>query len=81
MRGNRVLVATEDQSVTEYASGIIGVEREAPAVMGTIVACGDVQDVKLDQVVLFPPEAGQEMEYEGQRYLVLEERELIAVWE
>lgn len=81
MRGHRVLVAPQEQSVTEYASGIVGIEDDAPAVMGTVVACGDVQDVKLDQVVLFPPEAGQEMEYEGQRYLVLDENELIAVWE
>lgn len=76
-----MLVATEDQSVTEFASGIIGIEDYAPSVMGTVVACGDVRDVKLDQVVLFPPEAGQELEYEGQRYLVLDENELIAVWE
>ncbi len=76
-----MLVATEDQSVTEYASGIVGIESYAPSVMGTVVACGDVVDVKLDDVVLFPPEAGQELEHAGQRYLVLTEDELIAVLE
>jgi co-chaperonin GroES (HSP10) len=49
--------------------------------MGTIVACGDVQAVKLEDVVLFAPEAGQEVEYQDQRYLVLTEDELIAVLE
>lgn len=81
MRGNRVLVATEDQSVTEHASGIVIVEDHAPSVMGTIVACGDVRDVQIEDVVLFPPEAGQELEHEGQRYLILTEDELIAVLE
>lgn len=76
-----MLVEPEDQSVTEHASGLVVIDDYAPSVMGTIVACGDVQDVKIDQVVLFPPEAGQEMEYEGQRYLVLTEDELIAVLE
>lgn len=81
MRGNRVLVAPEDQSVTEHESGLVLVEDYAPSVMGTIVACGDVQDVREGNVVLFPPEAGTELEYQDQRYLVLTEEELIAVLE
>lgn len=81
MRGNRVLVAPEDQSVTEFASGLVGIESYAPSVMGTVVACGAVQAVKLDDVVLFAPEAGQEVEYQDRRYLVLTEDELIAVLE
>jgi len=81
VRGNRVLVQPEDQSVTEHGSGIVMIEDHAPSVMGTIVACGDVQDVVLGNVVLFPPEAGQELEYQDQRYLMLREDELIAVLE
>ena len=63
------------------ASGLVGIESYAPSVMGTVVACGDVQAVKLDDVVLFAPEAGQEVEYQDRQYLVLTEDELIAVLE
>lgn len=81
MRGHRVLVRPEDQSVTEHASGLVVIEDYAPSVMGRIVACGDVQGVREGDVVLFPPEAGQELEFQDRRYLVLTEDELIAVWE
>lgn len=81
VRGNRVLVAPEDQSVTEHASGVVIVEDHAPSVMGTIVAVGDVREVAVGNVVLFPPEAGHELEYQAQRYLVFSEDELIAVLE
>jgi co-chaperonin GroES (HSP10) len=81
VRGNRVLVKPEDQSVTERDSGIVTIEHYAPEVIGTIVACGDVVDVKVDDVVLFPPSAGQVVEHENERYLVLTEDELIAVLE
>ena len=81
VRGDRVLVETVDQSTTEHASGIVSIEAYRPDVMGTIVACGDVRDVQVGDVVLFPPSAGQVLEYDGQRYLVLAEDELIAVLE
>lgn len=76
-----MLVRPEDQSVTEHASGLVIIEDYAPSVLGTIVACGDVRDVSDGDVVVFPPEAGTELEYQDQRYLVLTEAELIAVLE
>lgn len=79
VRGKRVLVRTEDQSVTERPSGLVLVEAYAPDVVGTVVACGDVQDVALGDVVLFPADAGLPLEYDGLSYLVLAEEELIAV--
>lgn len=79
--GNRVLVKAEDQSVTERDSGIVTIESYAPEVIGTIVAVGDVRDVKVDDVVLFSPEAGQVLDHDHARYLVLAEDELLAVVE
>lgn len=79
--GPRVLVKAEDQSVTERASGLVTIESYAPEVVGTIVAVGDVCDVQVNDVVLFSPEAGQVLDYGRDRYLVLSEDELLAVWE
>ena len=82
VRGPRVLVQMADQSEYEHASGIIAIQAHEPGVIGTVIACGDrVTDVKVDDVVLFTPGAGQEMELNGQRYLVLDEDEVLLIWD
>lgn len=81
MTGSRVLVKTEDQTEHQNASGVIVVESYAPEVIGTVISCGDVRDVKPGDVVLFAPQAGSLMELQGSRYLVLHEDEILAVWD
>lgn len=81
MLGCRVLVAAEDQSLYERPDGLVIVESYAPDVLGTVVAHGDVAEVGIGDVVVFPPSAGQVMEYDGRRYLVMDESELLAVLE
>lgn len=82
VRGQRVLIRAEDQKETTTASGLIAVSHHAPDVIGTVIAVGsDVVDVNPGDVVLFPPEAGQVMEYGGERYLVLVEDEIVARWD
>jgi co-chaperonin GroES (HSP10) len=81
VRGSRVLVRTEDQSEHQNASGVIIVENYAPEVIGTVIACGDVTEVKPGDVVLFSPQAGREMEWGGTKYLVLDEDEILLVWD
>jgi chaperonin GroES len=80
MTGDRVLVRTEHQQEHTHASGVIVVESHAPEVIGTVISCGEVSEVKPGDTVLFAPEAGALMEYHGSRYLVLHEDELLAVW-
>ena len=80
MTGSRVLVRAEDQKEHQQANGIIVVESYAPEVIGTVISCGAVRDVKAGDVVLFAPEAGTVMDLDGYRYLVLEEDEILAVW-
>ena len=79
IRGDRVIVKAAPPP-TEH-NGLFLPDSYAPDVMGTVIACGDVQDVKPDDVVIFPPSAGKVLEYEQARYLVLHEDELIAVVE
>jgi co-chaperonin GroES (HSP10) len=82
VRGPRVLIRPEDQGETTRDSGLIAVTHYAPDVIGTVIAVGDrVVDVNPGDVVLFAPEAGQVMEFGGDKYLVLYEDELLAVWD
>lgn len=81
MIGTRVLVRPEDQTEHTNKSGVIIVEAYAPEVIGTVIACGEVTEVNPGDVVLFAPEAGREMEWGGQTYLVLDEDEILAVWD
>lgn len=82
VRGNRVLVAPEHQAEHQNASGVIVVESYAPEVIGRVIAIGsEVRDVKPDDVVLFPPQAGREMEFGGTTFLILDEDEILLVWD
>lgn len=79
IRGDRVIVKAAPQP-TEI-NGLYVPDSYAPDVIGTVIACGDVRDVQVDDVVIWPPSAGQVLEYENERYLVLREAELLAVVE
>ena len=80
VRGDRVIVKPETPK--EYQQGsIVVLDQDAPDVMGVVIACGDVMDVAVDDIVIFPPSAGQVLEYAGERYLVLRESELLGVFE
>lgn len=82
MFGARVLVKAEKQDEYTQQSGLILVESYAPEVIGRVVAIGDdVIEVKPDDVVLFTPQAGREMEFNGVSYLILDEDEILAKWE
>lgn len=81
VRGPRVLVRAEEQGEHQNPSGVIVIEQYSPEVIGTVIACGDVEDVKVGDVVLFTPEAGRECEWNGTRYLVLDEDEILLVWD
>ncbi len=81
MIGDRVIVQTEDQSVSERPSGIVTIEDYAPNVIGRVVACAEGLDVKTGDVVIFPPSAGQVLAWNGAEHLVLGSDEILAVYE
>ena len=80
VRGNRVLVQAVDQSITSE-NGLFVLHYYAPDVMGTIIAAGTVLDVSVGDVVIFPPSAGQVVEFNDTRYLSMTEDEILAVVE
>src|SRR5687768_16426888 len=79
--GARVLVKAEDQKEHQAPSGVIMIESYAPEVIGTVISCGDCSEVNPGDVVLFSPASGREMELQGSKYLVLDETEILAVWD
>lgn len=79
-RGDRVIVKAETPKIYQQGS-IYVADQYAPDVMGIVVACGEVEEVKVDDVVIFPDTAGQRLDYEGERYIVLRESEVLAVVE
>ena len=81
VRGPKVLVQVDAPTETVTPSGIIAVESHNPGVIGTVVAAGTVREVKAGDIVLFPPEAGQPLDWQAHTYLVLDEDELIAIWD
>jgi len=89
--GDRVLVEPIAQP-TETDSGIVLVETLPPEQMGTVKqighgpACPDcgrvcASDVRINDVVVFPPSAGQELVIEGTRYVLVRQEELLGVVE
>jgi co-chaperonin GroES (HSP10) len=81
MTGSRVLVRAENQQEHQHQTGVIVVESYAPEVIGTVISCGDVREVKPGDVVLFAPQSGTVMDVCGSRYLVLHEDEILAKWD
>ena len=82
MTERRVLVQMELQKEHQMPSGVIAVESHEPGVIGTVIAVGpEVVDVKPDDVVLFTPGAGEDLEMDGVHYLIVSEDDVIATWD
>ena len=82
MLGDRLLVQLEIKHEHTLESGVIALQSYDPGVIGTVVNVGpDVVDVKTGDVVLFAPESGRTMEIDHVEYLVLDETDVLAVWD
>lgn len=82
--GERVIVEIErrkDQHESKTPSGLILIENYAPNRAGWVVACKESAPVKPDDVVIFSPESGQTLEVGDRNYLILDEDEILAVYE
>lgn len=82
--GERVLIKAINQQEHETASGLYTVEHHAPEVIGTVMEVGDGvchADFAVGNMVLFSPLAGQVMDHDGERFVVLEQDEILAVFD
>ncbi|OYT15035.1 MAG: co-chaperone GroES [Bacteroidetes bacterium 4572_77] len=82
--GERVIIAPQ-AAETKTASGIIipDTAKEKP-LQGTVLATGKTADgndleVKIDDKVLYGKFAGTEIELEGNKYLIMEQSDILAV--
>ena len=77
--GDRVVVEpTEQQEKTE--SGIIlpDTAQEKPQ-EGKVLAVGDCETIKKNDVVLYPKYSGTEINHKGKDVLIISEKEVLAV--
>jgi chaperonin GroES len=78
--GNRVLVERLEEATTT-ASGIIIPDnaKEKPS-QGRIVALGsDVEDIEINDIVVFGKYTGNELALDGKDYLIIEADELFGI--
>ena len=82
MLGSRLMVELAPQ-ITRVGAIHLPTTSRAQDVLGTVVACApNVREVSLGDVVIFPESAGRPPLTTGQsRYLILDEDEVLAVWE
>ncbi len=78
--GERVLVQRVEESNTT-ASGIIIPDnaKEKPLQAKVVAVAGEVQDLQVDDLVVFGKYAGSELTLEGREYLVLETSDILGV--
>ena len=79
--GNRVIVETARQTESVTPAGVILIEDHAPAVVGRVIAAPETAEIQVQDVVIFPPSAGQPLDLDGASYLVLEAEEILAIYE
>ena len=87
--GDRVIIKVQEQEET-LASGIVlpGNAKEKPQ-EGTIVAVGPgrmlddgkrvAMEVKVGDTVIYSKYAGTEVKFEGEEYLILSEKDILAI--
>ncbi len=76
---DRVLIEVLDSS-EKTAGGIIipDTAQEKPQ-EGKVLAVGDCETIKKDDLVLYPKYSGTEINHEGQDLLIMSEKEVLAV--
>lgn len=79
--GDRILVEVISQQQHLHASGLLTIDPDAPEVMGTVIWAPADGDVQIDDVVIFPPSAGQVMEHDAKRMLVLKSDDILAIYD
>ena len=77
--GDRVVVEPSTQQ-EKTESGIIlpDTVQDKPQ-EGKVLAVGDCETIKKDDLILYPKYTGTEVNYEGQDILIMSEKEVLAV--
>ncbi|AXY24686.1 co-chaperone GroES [Suicoccus acidiformans] len=83
--GKRVIIKVKEAEETTASGFVLPSSSQEKEQVGEIVALGhDIKDedgVKVGDRVFFKSFAGTEVEYEGEEYLIIEHKDLLAVAE
>ena len=79
--GERVIVQVERKAEALTESGVIVLPSYAPETVGRVVACAENPDVEVGDVVIFPPSAGQSLDWDGAPHVVLELAEILGTYD
>lgn len=79
--GDRVIVRVDRKDEYQTDAGVIVLPSYAPNAVGEVVACAENPDVAVGDVVIFPPSAGMDLEWEGEPHVTLAVDEIIAIHE
>ncbi len=78
--GDRLLVQRVEETNTTASGIIIPDNAKEKPLRGTVLAIGsEVEDVKVDDVVVFGKYAGTELTLENEEYLVLELSDVLGI--
>lgn len=87
--GDRVIVKVQDEEEKTVGGIVLASNAKEKPTQGEVIAAGEgaysstgekiPMTVKKGDVVLFNKYAGSEVEYEGEKYLVLQEKDVLAI--
>ena len=79
--GDRVLVKVQEAE-TKTASGIIipdNASKEKPTIATVVAVSSEVEDIKVDDKVMYGKYSGTEISIENEDYLVLETSDILGI--
>ena len=89
--GDRVIIEVKEEAEQTAGSFLLTSASKEKSQTGVIIAVGEGRilpngervslEVKVDQTVMFEKYAGQEVKYDGKDYLIVHEKDIIAIVE
>ena len=79
--GNRVLIEELVEDVKSESGIILGTTEKSPQRVGTVISVGDsVQEIKVNDKVMFDSYKSFSIDLDGNTYLIMEENNIIGVF-
>ena len=79
---NKVLLKPEEVKEQKIGNLYIPDTAQEKKTIGKVIAVGpEVEDIKKDDEVLYSKYAGTEIELDGEKYIILEQEDIIAIIE
>jgi chaperonin GroES len=81
MLGSRVLIEEIVEDVKSESGIILGTTEKSPQRVGTVISVGDsVEEIKVNDKVMFDGHRVAPLDFDGKTYLIMEENNVIGVY-